>query len=131
MFNCAFICVIPLVLIEDSLACQGEQLTLNCPNDDDVLLILDAFYGRKNLLDCAAGDDTTVTSANASCNSSLALAAVSTLCNGKKTCLITVGDGLLGQDCGGDAKYLEVAHSCASKRRSLVIRLHYALLRHA
>ena len=120
-----------IVSIEDSLACQGEQLTLSCPIDDDVLLILDAFYGRKNLLDCAAGDDTTVTSANASCNSSLALAAVSTLCNGKKTCLITVGDGLLGQDCGGDAKYLEVAHSCASKRRSLVINLHYALLRHA
>ena len=116
--------------IEDSLACQGQQLTLNCPNDDDVLLILDAFYGRKNLLDCAAGDDT-VTSVDASCNSSLALAAVSTLCNGKKTCLITAGDGLLGQDCGGDAKYLEVAHSCASKRRSLVINLHYALLRHA
>ena len=96
----------------DSVACSAEELTLSCPNDGDVLHILDAFYGRKDLRTCT---DTPVTSMNASCVSRLAKAAVTTLCNGKKTCLISVTDELLAQECSGDMKYLEVAYSCTSK----------------
>ncbi|XP_071836091.1 uncharacterized protein [Apostichopus japonicus] len=92
--------------------CEGDFLELSCPNEDDVLHVLRAMYGR--LVDdfvCPSPNEIVVT--NCSLNSSLEV--VQTFCEGYHECKLPVEVASFGEDpCAGVFKYLDVDYECVS-----------------
>lgn len=87
-------------------------MELSCPNEDDVLHVLRAMYGR--LVDdfvCPSPNEIVVT--NCSLNSSLEV--VQTFCEGYHECKLPVEVASFGEDpCAGVFKYLDVDYECVS-----------------
>ncbi|XP_065827341.1 uncharacterized protein [Oscarella lobularis] len=95
-----------LIGIKKKLACEGQALTLECP-DEKSIRIETANYGRTVFETCphpARG--------NLNCRSSNSLGIVNGNCNGRRSCTIHANNGVFGDPCGGTYKYLEVSWTC-------------------
>lgn len=77
-----------------------------------------------NLVVGGAGNETiTVVSAVYKCshNSCDATGVVSKMCNGVETCSVLAADGLCGDPCPGETKYLEVWYKCQTTAKSTMV----------
>ena len=92
--------------------CHQNTATIQCTNNTTII-ILNAFYGSDTHAH-ACGDVTAAENANdTTCESDLALAAVSELCNGKQECLVEATENLLDNACNdSDVMQLRVSYTC-------------------
>ena len=98
--------------VRELAVCHQNTATIQCTNDTTII-ILNAFYGSDAHAH-VCGDVTAAEHANdTTCESDLAFAAVSELCNGKQECLVEATENLLGSACNdSDVMQLRVSYAC-------------------
>ncbi|XP_035501404.1 L-rhamnose-binding lectin CSL3 [Scophthalmus maximus] len=95
--------------ISRSTTCERTLANLRC-DDDMVLSVYDAFYGRRDNTTCALGRSSAEL-ADVNCSSQVT-DIVAQRCNGKNSCLILGFNSKFGDPCAGIYKYLDVLFFC-------------------
>ncbi|XP_072018329.1 uncharacterized protein [Amphiura filiformis] len=92
----------------DAYACEGQPLNIQCPNEGEVIKILDANYGRQgsDICEYKPGDDLACDS-DAKAYEMLCLS-----CRGKHECEMLASSEIFGDNCAGTNKYLSVRYRC-------------------
>ncbi|XP_077982022.1 adhesion G protein-coupled receptor L2-like [Glandiceps talaboti] len=91
-------------------ACEKENMEIVC-DEDGVIEILMANYGRLDTQTCPRRRVTTVQDTNCRADSSYEV--VADRCNGQSRCRVPVNNGIFqGDPCPGTVKYLEVTYRC-------------------
>uniref|UniRef100_A0A8D3D0K0 SUEL-type lectin domain-containing protein n=1 Tax=Scophthalmus maximus TaxID=52904 RepID=A0A8D3D0K0_SCOMX len=99
--------------ISRSTTCERTLANLRC-DDDMVLSVYDAFYGRRDNTTCALGRSSAEL-ADVNCSSQVT-DIVAQRCNGKNSCLILGFNSKFGDPCAGIYKYLDVLFFCKGKK---------------
>ncbi|XP_057175709.1 L-rhamnose-binding lectin CSL2-like [Triplophysa rosa] len=92
--------------------CQSGTAHLSC--DQGTINVLSANYGRTDSTTCSAGRPAGQLS-NVQCTQSTSLSVLTTRCNGKRDCSISVNNAVFGDPCVGTYKYLIVSYTCVPK----------------
>ncbi|CAK8689707.1 unnamed protein product [Clavelina lepadiformis] len=94
--------------VSNELACEGYPIVLRCPGTD-VIEVVTAEYGRQNAETCATSSKWMK---NTACFLPEASDIMSTKCNNKTQCILTVSDQNFPDPCSGTHKYLQVTFRC-------------------
>ncbi|XP_078659901.1 lymphocyte antigen 75-like isoform X2 [Branchiostoma floridae x Branchiostoma belcheri] len=89
--------------------CERYQFDLSC-DDDEVIEIIDANYGRTSQTICA---DSPISVTN--CLSPTSVDVVRGTCDGQQTCTLQATNAVFGDPCQGTYKYLEVTYRCVKQ----------------
>ncbi|XP_076847692.1 L-rhamnose-binding lectin CSL3-like [Brachyhypopomus gauderio] len=114
-----------LVYADTSVTCQRGDAVLIC--EAGVLKIHSANYGRTDSTTCSAGRPRNQIT-NTNCYSPNALAKVTTMCEGKSTCLVPATNSVFSDSCYGTFKYLSIGFSCVDHKASVTCEGHQAAL---
>nr|XP_039248698.1 cartilage intermediate layer protein 1-like isoform X2 [Styela clava] len=98
---------------QEIIACQGDELEIACENNNTVIYIEDAFYGRKNMSVCA---DPNSELNQVHCIASKSLPRVFSKCHMKKSCTIEATNEMFEVDpCPRLRNYLQIQYRCAER----------------
>ncbi|CAD5209100.1 unnamed protein product [Bursaphelenchus okinawaensis] len=89
--------------------CEGELAHLECQNENTVITVKIANFGRYSLLPC---NPHVISDLNTNCGNNGTKLIVEGLCDGKTSCNFTVSGDLFGDACRGTPKYLEAQYIC-------------------
>ncbi|XP_078495955.1 IgGFc-binding protein-like [Ciona intestinalis] len=90
--------------------CEGRTKTIRCVSAGHVILIEDAFYGRRDGSTCPSS-----TIRTRRCKSSKALPILWARCNGRRSCTITASNTRFqGDPCRGTYKYVQLQFRCGN-----------------
>ncbi|KAI7794323.1 putative rhamnose-binding lectin-like, partial [Triplophysa rosa] len=92
--------------------CESETAHLSCAQG--TIKVLSANYGRTDRTTCSTGRPAHQLS-NVQCTQSTSLSVVTTQCDGKPDCSISVNNAVFGDPCVGTYKYLIVSYTCVPK----------------
>eukprot|EP00742_Colponemidia_sp_Colp-10_P014341 GILJ01016277.1.p1 GENE.GILJ01016277.1~~GILJ01016277.1.p1 ORF type:complete len:225 (-),score=13.97 GILJ01016277.1:168-842(-) len=104
--------------------CQGSTISLSCPSGQAISVIA-SFYGRRRATSCdgpapfaranAADDLLNIpTSArySSTCRHSSVQDVLTAVCNGRRSCSLTLNGRVLSDPCPGTPKYATVLYTC-------------------
>uniref|UniRef100_A0A1I7RVW5 Latrophilin Cirl n=1 Tax=Bursaphelenchus xylophilus TaxID=6326 RepID=A0A1I7RVW5_BURXY len=89
--------------------CEGELAHLACPQEDTVISVLIANFGRFALNTC---NPTFREGLNTLCGNDRTKPILDELCSGQNSCNFTASAKLFGDACPDTPKYIEVQYSC-------------------
>ena len=96
--------------IYQRLACQDEQLSIECPSSY-VIHVTEAMFGRTTASICP--NETAEASLN--CSEPTALQTAARMCDNQHKCDVNVTTPAFGEPCPGVHKYLSVSFICGGK----------------
>ncbi|CAF0786128.1 unnamed protein product [Brachionus calyciflorus] len=99
----------PMETVLSQKFCDDNIMRLEC-SADTVISILDAEYGRSNLLKCQS-----MNMSEYLCNPIDAASIIEILCNNKRRCFMEVNSKSLGDPCPYITKYLQVNYKCVPR----------------
>ncbi|XP_077977208.1 L-rhamnose-binding lectin CSL3-like isoform X2 [Glandiceps talaboti] len=88
--------------------CEHETMSISCCDDNYVLSIIHASYGRHDSTTCASGKAVLTTN----CEASKSLEVLKQKCNGESECSFDASNSVFGDPCSGTFKYLTVTYVC-------------------
>lgn len=91
--------------------CHGNTIRLQCPSGFSISMV-SVFYGRNDSSTCIVSQ----LDNNSNCSSTVAVNAVSSMCNGLQQCDIVASNASLGEDpCPSVSKLLKLNFLCKRK----------------
>ncbi|XP_056589525.1 uncharacterized protein LOC130409523 [Triplophysa dalaica] len=96
--------------------CESGTARLSCGHG--TINVVSANYGRTDRTTCSSGKPANQLS-NTQCTQSTSLSVVTTRCDGKPDCSISVNNAVFGDPCVGTYKYLIVSYTCV--QNSIII----------
>ncbi|KAI7794326.1 rhamnose binding lectin, partial [Triplophysa rosa] len=93
----------------DLITCEGETASFTCAQG--TIKVLSANYGRTDRTTCSTGRPAKQLS-NVQCTQSTSLSVLTTQCDGKPDCSVSVNNIVFGDPCVGTYKYLNVSYTC-------------------
>eukprot|EP00743_Colponemidia_sp_Colp-15_P012021 GILK01013551.1.p1 GENE.GILK01013551.1~~GILK01013551.1.p1 ORF type:complete len:230 (+),score=8.10 GILK01013551.1:315-1004(+) len=104
--------------------CQGSTISLSCPSGQ-AISVAASFYGRRRSTSCDgpapfaranAPDDLlnipTSVRYSTTCRSSYVQEVLAAVCNGRRSCSVTLNGRVLSDPCPGTPKYATVLYTC-------------------
>ncbi|XP_056588712.1 L-rhamnose-binding lectin CSL2-like [Triplophysa dalaica] len=89
--------------------CESQTAPLSCAQG--TINVLSANYGRTDQTTCSTGKPANQLS-NVQCTQSTSLSVLTTQCDEKPDCSISVNNAVFGDPCVGTYKYLNVSYTC-------------------
>ena len=96
--------------------CEGQLDTLICPEGEQIV-IMEAFYGRKEKNICSESDSAVE---NLKCSDPYITSRVADQCVGATRCTVEADPGFFGDPCSGTSKYLQILYSCIRKSHIII-----------
>ena len=89
--------------------CEHQTIHINCGSA--LIQVTHALYGKVSTAYCGGG--------RTDCRASSSFSVAYNYCNGRSSCSVQGSNGIFGDPCPGQYKYLEISYNCYSKSISL------------